>query len=206
MIVHALSGTADRAGAIASYEKAAGIQAALVEADPRNLDLKRELAYTHADMGGFLDWSGDAKGALACHTRALALLEEIVRADPQNADARLLLAETLNNVGYLEVVTGQRDAGRARLESSLRMLEPIAAADPGSARARIALARLYESLGTSWAATDRARAIEWYRKCRNAYLAMEKSGALGPQLASELAAVEKKLGAGSPGTGAASSR
>ena len=71
---------------------------------------------------------------------------------------------------------------------------------------RIAVARLYESLGTSWAATDRDRAIEWYRKCRNAYLAMEKSGALGPQLASELAAVEKKLGAGSPGTGAASSR
>ena len=195
MIVHALSGTADRAGAAASYEKAVGIQAALVEADPRNVDLKRELAYTHADMGGFLDWSGDAKGALACHARALALLEEIVRADPQNADARLLLAETLNNVGYLEVVTGQREAGRARLESSLKMLEPIAAADPGSARARIALARLYESLGTSWTATDRARAIEWYRKCRSVYLAMEKSGALPPQLASELAAVEKKLAA-----------
>ena len=196
MIVHALAGSGDRAAAIASYEKAAGIQAALVEADPRNLALKRELAYTHADMGGFLDWAGDSRGALACHARALPLLEEIVQADPQNADARLLLAETLNNAGYLELVTGEREIGRARLERSLKLLEAIAAADPGNARARIALARLYESLGTAWQAADAVRARDWYRKSRDAYLVLEKSGGLGPQLTGELAAVEKKLGAG----------
>jgi eukaryotic-like serine/threonine-protein kinase len=195
MIVHALAGSSDRAAATASYERAAGIQAALAEADPRNIGLKRELAYTHADMGGFLDWAGDSRGALACHTRALPLLEEIVQADPQNADARLFLAETLNNVGYLEIVTGERDTGRARLEGSLKMLEAIAAADAGNARARIALARLYESLGTAWEPTDPGRARDWYRRSRDSYRVLEKSGGLAPQMSAELAAVEKKLGA-----------
>jgi non-specific serine/threonine protein kinase/serine/threonine-protein kinase len=195
MIVHALAGSSDRTAALASYEKAAGIQASLAEADPRNIGLKRELAYTHADMGGFLDWAGEPRGALACHTRALPLLEEIVVADPQNADARLLLAETLNNVGYLELVTGSREIGRARLERSLKMLETIAAADAGNARARIGLARLYESLGTAWEPSDPGRARDWYRKSRDSYLVLEKSGGLAPQVAAELAAVERKLGA-----------
>jgi tetratricopeptide (TPR) repeat protein len=195
MMVHALAGSSDRAAASASYEKAVAIQRELAEADPRNLGLKRELAYTHADMGGFLDWAGDPRGALECHLRALPLLEEIVQADPQNADARLLLAETLNNAGYLEVVIGERAAGRERLDRSLRMLEPIASADAGNARARLALARLYESLGTAWEASDHGRALDWYRKSRDSYRVLAKSGALGPQLQTELAAVEKKLGA-----------
>jgi hypothetical protein len=160
--------------------------------------MKRELAFTHADMGGFLDWSGDPQGALACHGRALPLFEEIVQADPKNADGRLMLAETLNTLGYLEVVTGERDSGRAHLDQSLRMLEASAAADPGNARARLAPARVYESLGTAWLASDRVRALNWYRKCRDSYRVLEKEGALGPQLAAELAAVEKKLGAASP--------
>ena len=46
----------------------------------------------------------------------------------------------------------------------------------------------------SWLPTDRARALDWYRKCRDSYRVLEKDGALGPQLAAELAAVEKKLG------------
>jgi tetratricopeptide (TPR) repeat protein len=196
MIIHALAGSNDREAALASYAKASGIQEALVTGDPSNFGVKRELAYTHADMGGFLDWSGDPQGALSCHRRALPLFEEIVQADPKNADGRLMLAETLNNVGYLEVVTGERDPGRAHLERSLRMLEAIAAADPGNARARIALARLYESLGTAWLASDRGRAVDWYRKCRDSYLVLEESGALSPQLRTELAAIEKKVAAG----------
>jgi tetratricopeptide (TPR) repeat protein len=193
MIVHALAGSNDREAALASYERASGIQEALAAADPGNLGLKRELAYTHADMGGFLDWSGDPHGALACHTRALPLLEEIVQADPKNADARLLLAETLNNVGYLEVVTGEREAGGAHLDRSLRMLEPAAAADPGNARARIALARVYESLGTASAAADATKSREWYRRSRDVYRQLAGPGGLAPQAAAELAAVEKKL-------------
>jgi non-specific serine/threonine protein kinase/serine/threonine-protein kinase len=192
MIIHALAGSNEREAARASYAKASGIQEALIAADPSNLGVKRELAYTHGDMGGFLDWSGDPRGALACHRRALPLFEEIVQADPKNADGRLMLAETLNNVGYLEVVTGERDFGRARLDRSLRMLEASAAEDPGNARARIALARVYESLGT--ASADPSRARDWYRKSRDSYRVLEKSGGLGPQLAAELASVEKKLG------------
>ena len=198
MIVHALAGSEEREAAFASYTKASGIQEALAAADPSNVGLKRELAYTHGDMGGFLDWSGDSRGALACHLRALPLLEEIVRADPKNADARLMLAETLNNVGYLEVVMGEREAGRAHLDRSQHMLEPTAAADPGNARARIALARVYESLGTSSAATDAAKARDWYRKSRDAYRQLAGSGGLAPQMAAELAAVEKKLEAPLP--------
>jgi tetratricopeptide (TPR) repeat protein len=193
MIIHALAGSNDRDSALASYAKATSIQEALVAAEPSSVGIKRELAYTHGDMGGFLDWSGDPQGALACHRRALPLFEEIVQADPKNADARLMLAETLNNVGYLEVVTGAQESGRAHLERSLRMLEASASADPGNARARVALARVYESLGTAWAASDRARALDWYRKSRDSYLVLEKDRALGPQLAGELAAIEKKL-------------
>ena len=194
MIVHALAGSRERDAALASYERASGIQAALVAADPGNIGLKRELAYTHGDMGGFLDWSGDPQGALACHRRALPLFEEIVQADPKNADGRLMLAETLNNVGYLEVVTGDREAGRDHLDRSQRLLESTAAADPGNARARIALARVYESLGTASAATDASKARDWYRKSRDAYRQLAGAGGLAPQMAAELAAVEKKLG------------
>ena len=74
------------------------------------------------------------------------------------------------------------------------MLEAISAADAGNARARIALARVYESLGTAWERTDPVRARDWYRRSRDSYRVLEKSGGLAPQMAGELAAVEKKMG------------
>jgi tetratricopeptide (TPR) repeat protein len=192
MLLHALAGSRDRAAAEESYTAAVTIQQALVDADPRNLALKRELAYTHGDMGGFLDWFGDRRAALACHSRALPLFEDIVAADPQNADAKLMLAETLNNAGYLEILLDERELGQPRLERSLRLLEAIVAADPGNARARVGLARLYESLATA-AAADPLRAREWYGKSRDAYVELRRTGALSPQLARELAEIEKKL-------------
>jgi tetratricopeptide (TPR) repeat protein len=173
-----------------------------LRADPGNFSLRRELAYTHMDMGSFLEWSGDEASALDAYARAVPLLEALVEADPRNADARLLLAEAYNSVGYGQVVTGRVAIASENLSKSLRLFENAAREDPANARAQVGLARLYDSFGSAAEARRRSgeetglrEARGWYAKSRGAYLALGERGLLDPQTTAELEAVSKKLAA-----------
>ena len=202
MTVHALGGSRDVARASASYARAVALQEELLRADPTNFSLRRELAYTHMDMGSFREWSGDEAGALDAYARAVPLLEGLVEADPRNADARLLLAEAYNSVGYGQVMTGSVDAAGENLSRSLRLFENAAREDPANARAQVGLARLYDSLGSAAEARRKSGldsgsrdARAWYVKSRGTYLSLGERGLLDRQTSAELEAVSKKLAA-----------
>jgi len=206
MIVHALGGTREIEKASASYARAVALQEALVALEPASFSLRRELAYTHMDMGGFFEWSGDEKAALACYERAVPVLEALVASDPRNADAGLLLAEAYNSVGYGQAVTGSVRPAFENLGRSLRLFQSVAQSDGANARAQVGLARLYESYGTAAesdsaapAATRAAQARAWYQRSRDAYAALGGRGLLDRQATAELEAVSKKLAALSPG-------
>src|SRR5262249_28667545 len=176
---------------------------------PDLFTLRRELAYTHASMGTFCEWSGDMTGALLYYSRALPLLETLARQDPKNADVRLLLAEGCNSVGYAVAPSGAPGDPFVHLRRSKTLFDGLIAEDPENTEARLGRARLLESFGAAddalaeRAGTERSGALrreaaDWYAKSEADYVLLRERGALGARGEKELEEVRKKIGPPSP--------
>ena len=125
------------------YQRGFRILEKIVEKEPGNLELKRELA---AVLGNFANLSLVAKDrteARRAYLQALEIQKDLVRRDPAQVTFKNDLALTYHNFAFL--ADGQER--RALLEQALTLRKQLVEALPANPVFRRHLARTYDTLG-----------------------------------------------------------
>ncbi len=134
----------DSAGAATSYRKALAIRESLVAADPKNLDLLRELTPNYSKLSDLLWTMGDPHGAIEESRKEMAAAEAVYRANPSDAANRLLLASYRMDYGYKQAaIGGDRQGGLENLRQGSVMLEQISSEHPQDLQVRRILGLSY---------------------------------------------------------------
>jgi eukaryotic-like serine/threonine-protein kinase len=157
----------DTAGAESSYRKGLAILDALAAADPRTLDLQRELVPAYGKLSDLLWFRGDNSGSMENARKGLAVTEALYRADSANAANRMLFATYHMDYGFKQaLVAGDRAGGLETLRQGSQMLERIASEDPKNIRARRFLALSYARAASilEGNASDRQQALTLYEQ------------------------------------------
>ena len=113
--------------------KAIELLQVVVESEPTNLSLRRELGVTLNNLGAALSRAQQESAALAAYQQAIDLREELVRLAPARATYRTDLAVSCNNLGLLENRQGRPNAAEA-VSSSGRERSVRLLSGPGRSR------------------------------------------------------------------------
>jgi eukaryotic-like serine/threonine-protein kinase len=147
-------------GALESYQKALRIRQALVSADPRNAQNRRELADSHRQIGWQLEGT-DADVAREHFRQAVAIYGQLVVEYPGDTAVRLGAARTYNQLGSL--LEDRRELSEA-LEiqrRALALLTELHAVSPGDVVIRRTLSITYDYIARSlFLSGDIAAALE----------------------------------------------
>ena len=137
----------DTKGALESYTKALRIREALVAADARNAQNRRELAESYRQIGWQLQDTSDTATSLEYFRRATAMYAQLALQHPDDAQMQTALARTLTELG--SVLEGRGDLSGA-LENERRalvLLQKLDAASPGDPELRRTLSTTYDYIG-----------------------------------------------------------
>ena len=157
----------DTPGAESSYRKALAILEPLAAANPKALDLGRELVPAYGKLSDLLWFKGDFPATMNNARKGLAVTEALYRADPANPANRMLLATYRMDYGFKQaLVAGDRAGGLDTLQQASELLEKLASDDPKNIRARRILGLTYGRAAAILEAneTDRSKALGLYEK------------------------------------------
>jgi eukaryotic-like serine/threonine-protein kinase len=136
----------DMAGALESYRKAITILEGLLQADPSNKQIRRDLSIGYGRAGDMLMYTGNATAALQNYNKAIPPLEELA-ADPTNTKARRDLAIGYYRMGHIIVYNGDNIGAKESFKKAVALLEILSEADPADIEIRENLALAYYRLG-----------------------------------------------------------
>ncbi|HKI17854.1 MAG TPA: tetratricopeptide repeat protein, partial [Isosphaeraceae bacterium] len=146
--LHAIAAVESDLGDVESarrdYPRGFGVLERIVQKEPGNLQLKRELA---AVLGNFANLSlivKDKTQARRAYLQALEIQKDLVGQDPAEVDFKNDLALTYHNLAFL---ANTKQEERALLEQALALRKQLVEVLPGNPVFRRHLARTYESLG-----------------------------------------------------------
>lgn len=127
----------DNTGAMASYHKALHIREAIAAANPRNLQIRRELIPNYGKLSD-LCWSiGDSAAAVQYSQKTMEIAQTLYDSDSKNTAYRRLLASAFQDYGYKQaLIEGEREAGLENLQKGNDLLEQLVAEDPKSIHLR----------------------------------------------------------------------
>jgi tetratricopeptide (TPR) repeat protein len=153
----------DRAGGLATIDKAIVLAQALVTSSPSDPDALRALAVAQGSKGEMLSSTSDVQGAVANLQTAAQTYDRLLSL-PALTPALLVEASTINST--LGDVLGQDtgladiDAALASYRKSLDLDTRALAMDPGFLRARRGLANMQMHIGNAELDIDPARALK----------------------------------------------
>lgn len=157
----------DRGGAEASYRKGLAIREALVAADPRNVDLRRELVTAYGKLSDLLSDKGNLAGAMEFSGKQRASVDEILAADPKNISSRILYAMFRMDHGYKQATAGNdREGGLTDLRQGSELLAQLASERPQDQSVHRTLGLSYSRTAQILKGTPSARpeALGLYKK------------------------------------------
>lgn len=156
----------NRPGAIASYGKALAIRTALLDVDPTNRGLLRELLRNYGKLSDVSLDNGNPEAALEYSERRVALAEKLAFAADATADDRRNVATAWLNIGYQLALMQQVQRGLPLMRRAARLYETLAAGPEETALARRYLALAYQRIGEILLGSPYrpAEALEAYRK------------------------------------------
>jgi non-specific serine/threonine protein kinase/serine/threonine-protein kinase len=155
----------DAAGAMESYLKALRIREALVAADPRDAQNRRDLAASLRKIGNQLTETSEAARGAEHLRRSLALYRELAAEQPSHVEALYELAEIYNDVGLASEGLGDMAGALEQHREALALREKFAAADPQNREHRRNLSVTYENIGRAlFLRDDTAGALENNRR------------------------------------------
>jgi tetratricopeptide (TPR) repeat protein len=142
--------------ALNAQERALKIQTALSEAEPRNAQLQRELAWTLGDMAFPLSELGDTGRIESNMERSVGIFERLLAQDPANASDAHSLANAEIGLGWIRAERGDFEGALASLTRALGLIEQMVETDRGSVPARDLLWRIHRQLGETTASAAAA--------------------------------------------------
>ena len=171
----------DRAGAMESYLKALRIREALVAANPRDLQTRRELADDHRRVGWQLIDTSEASRGLNHLQKAVTLYVALTAEEPENAELRDELAVAYNQLGLALEDRGDLPGALDQHRRALALREKLVAGNPGDQKYRRGLSVTEENIGRAlFLSGDVAGAIDINHKAltlREALVAQDPTNA-----------------------------
>jgi serine/threonine protein kinase/tetratricopeptide (TPR) repeat protein len=140
-----LANLGDQAGALASYNKALAIRAALERSAPGNPEIKYDLASVYEMIGDILWAKGDSSAARENYEQAFAIFNELER-NGTTPDVGAV-GNIYNRLGQTYQQAGDFDIAKEKYESSLNAIQALLAAEPGSADHRQGIAIALMKIG-----------------------------------------------------------
>ncbi|MGA8029610.1 MAG: serine/threonine-protein kinase, partial [Bryobacteraceae bacterium] len=131
------------------YDRSVRIREQLLETEPHNVLVQRNLLVSYGNYAGLLGGPlspnmGRFDQARSYGEKSVALARELAAADPQDKNARSDLGMSLGRLGMIEPHPGQVDESLKTLLEALTILDPIGKADPNSSSfLMIAMMRQY---------------------------------------------------------------
>jgi len=157
----------DPNGAAASYRKALAIRESLLEADPQNPELWRELVPSYGKLSDLLRDMGDLAGAIETSQKGLDAAQKAYDADPTNLTNRRLVAVYRMDHGYKQATAGgDRPAGLKNMQQGTALLQQIVSEHPDDLYARRILGLSYSRMAEILQADpkDRPQALVLYQE------------------------------------------
>jgi non-specific serine/threonine protein kinase/serine/threonine-protein kinase len=154
------------AGARASHAKALAMREALVAAEPKNLEFRRDLSSSYYKIGEGLFSTGNPKGAAEMLGKAVLIDQALATEEPSSRKARDRLAGNYSLFGYMLGASGDAQGGLENSRKGLALLNDLAASAPADAKIQSRLSIAYMHLGDilTGVASDDPGAVEAYRK------------------------------------------
>jgi non-specific serine/threonine protein kinase/serine/threonine-protein kinase len=163
-------------GALDSYQKALRIREAMVSADPRSPQNRRELADSHRQLGWQLLATTGTDAAREHFRQAIAIYSKLVVEYPGDGAVRLALARTYNQLGSLLEDRGDLSGALENERRALALLTELHSASPGEREIRTTLSTTYDYIARSlFLGGETAAALE------NNRLALELRAALASE-------------------------
>jgi tetratricopeptide (TPR) repeat protein len=125
------------------YQRAFGVLEKIVQTEPKNFKLKRELAAVLGNAANLSFIAKDKAAARRAYLQALEIQKDLFQQDPADVDFKNDLALTYHN---LALVTTKGQENKALLEQALTLRKELVATLPGNLVFRRHLARTYRML------------------------------------------------------------
>ena len=164
------SNLGDLNGALESYRKCLQLREALAKAEPKNAELRHELAQGREGYADVLWGVNRLSETLQNYRDAQTILEALISLDPANRQWRLNLSRVYHKLGDLQGNVDYSNLGdtAGAVESkrkALRLREALVAEEPSNQNFRDLLSESYLNLGKMQRITgDLASALQNYRK------------------------------------------
>jgi tetratricopeptide (TPR) repeat protein len=104
----------------------------LLQCDPANTELQRDLSVSHSLIGTVLESQGDGAGALEAYQASLAIREDLAKRDPANTQFHRDLWVSHAQIGELLVAQGDVSRALAGYEAGLTIIDGLAKSDPAN--------------------------------------------------------------------------
>jgi eukaryotic-like serine/threonine-protein kinase len=159
----------DAAGAAQSYQRALALRRAMLVAEPRNPDLRREMVVNIGKLSDLMWNSGNAEDTLRYSRETVDTSASLLALDPANRKYRSLLATSRLDFGYkLFEIRGDSQRALESIGAALDALEPLWSTDPGNVRLGRTLSLAYSRAGeVFWQGPhDLAQALAMHDKAR----------------------------------------
>jgi serine/threonine protein kinase/tetratricopeptide (TPR) repeat protein len=136
-------------GAIESGKKALHIRVLLLASDPKNADLKRELASSYFKIGTLLWETGDMSGAADYLRQAVRLREDLAKAAPADLERQHELSAAYDRMGMLLLDQGDAATALTHFRRSLGIVSSVPDAEQGRESTRRSISVEYEHIGSA---------------------------------------------------------
>jgi len=133
--------------AMAAYAEAQGEVRALLERDPQQVGLKRDLSVTCDRIGDMHVEKGDLDRALASYRQSLEIAEELAERDPQSAVWQHDLSVSCDRIGELLDKKGDREGALESFRKSLAIAKALVLRDPDNVQWQSDLAASHDRIG-----------------------------------------------------------
>jgi tetratricopeptide (TPR) repeat protein len=197
---------ADGPAALQQFRRALRIGEEILAVDARNSTLRLNIAFVLDRIASIEEASGAIVPALAVWRRAVGIADELLAEDPADQDVRLLYLDAAGKYAVAQARTGNRAEALQFPEKLERLALELGKSSAQDRRhlAQIPLARqrageVFELLSRKEVSPETQRrdaqaSIEWYRKSRDSWEPLVRTGQISMLYAAEPARVAERLG------------
>lgn len=148
-----LDGTADPQAAEQHIAQALAIREDLYKQNPKNVDVRSDLARSYRVAGDRQEMEGRAQAFYDMNLKALKLREGLLAEDPNNEAAQRQYADDLVRIGDSlggpnQTNLGRYDEARQTYERALEIRQALASSNPSNAVGQRDLSNIYQRLGS----------------------------------------------------------
>ncbi|MBL8173560.1 MAG: protein kinase [Bryobacterales bacterium] len=185
----------DTSGALNNYKKAMQIRESLLDAAPRDPELRRELGLSFEAVADLFVTTGNTEAALDHYQKARAIFESLHQENPSSRPIQSLLAKSYHNVVGQLAQNGETARAMEFSRKAMKISEDLLAQEPDNAAARRNLSVAYSRFaGVLHRMGDVNGAIQNYQKALDIQGELLEQSPENAQIRREISLIHEDIG------------